>query len=206
MPILSRTNSAIFDLAHLATLSGVPSRCLFVSDKTLYVLQNLVVADVISLSRYARVVLDGGYYIPCDPWSDEYPAVLEIIEGVETEVYPMACYAYTGVYAEWKSLVRTEDGTEIYQFTVPENELWEVQSAAAKNNTHLVVTQIAILQVGGAPGSQLFYKVGTVTGAWEVWTGKAVLSAGMILQIALVGNATGDTTFAAIHVAKLVLS
>jgi len=206
VPILARTNSAIFDLAHLATLSGVPGHCLFVSPKTLYILQNLVVADVISLSRYARVVLAGGYYIPCEPWSDEYPTVLEIIEGVETEVIEMPCYAYTGVYSDLVQHTMTESGAYVFDFEVPENELWEVQGFAATNSNRDVTIVGSVVKPGPVLGAFIQTWHAWPVGEWACWTGKVVLSELQKLRITIYSNQVGDAISGAIHVAKLVLS
>jgi len=179
---------------------------LFVSSKTLYILQNLVVEEVQSVERYAVEILDGGYYIPCQAWMDCFSTVLEIIEGVEREVIAMPCYAYTGVYSDYQSHPMTSDGTYSFEYSVPGGELWEVQGFAASNDLSVTTIVGSVINLDVSQGAFIRTWHGHPAGQWAWWSGKVVLSEGQKLKITLYSNLAGDTVASAIHVAKLVLS
>lgn len=204
MPIRVTPRHAVFDLAHLATLSGEPGHCLVVSSKTLYILQNLVVSDVPGLSRYAIAMLDGGYYVPCQPWSDEYGTVLEIIEGVETEVYPVAVYGYTDVLSQLDSFSMGFTGTKTVDYTVPAGEVWEFQNLSAKDVETAVTVGVHVVLSGGGQAAVLKDYEPVAAGVLSYWEGKIVLKRLQKMRFRIVGCQIYDTVECRIHVAKLV--
>lgn len=206
MPTRAGNCRAVFDLAHLATLSGEPGLCLCVSEKTLYILQNLVITEVQDLQKYSVEMLDDGYYIPCQAWMDCYADVLELIEGVETEVISMPCYAYTGIYSELKQHTATENGVYSFDFEVPENELWEFQALAGTDSLHDTTIGLSVINPGEVIAAKIKMFDAQPLGKWACWDGKVVLSELQKVRVTFYTVQTGDFLAAAAHVAKLVLS
>jgi hypothetical protein len=76
---------AIHDLGHLSPLSDAPDLALFVSERTLCILQNLVDREATWASRYAVGQGNGGYD-RVEEEDDEYALYLECVEGLQREV------------------------------------------------------------------------------------------------------------------------
>jgi hypothetical protein len=76
---------AIHDLGHLAPLSDAPDLALSVSERSLYILQNLVDREATWASRYAVALVNGGYN-RVEEEDDEYALYLECVEGLQREV------------------------------------------------------------------------------------------------------------------------
>ena len=79
---------AVHDLDHLGGLSDDPGLTLFVSPRTLYLLQNLAGADVTLSSRYALDLLYGGY-IPVADTDPEYLLYESVVRELQVEVIPL---------------------------------------------------------------------------------------------------------------------
>jgi len=60
---LSRVQGFVHNILTVASLSDVPNNMRLLSDRSLYILQNLSGYDVTFLSRYGEIE-DGGYYLP----------------------------------------------------------------------------------------------------------------------------------------------
>lgn len=92
---------AIHDLAHLDSLSDVPSCLLLVSPRTLYVIQNLVDSEVTWHTRYAVSLGDGGFS-QVQEGDDDYPLFQSVVEEVENEVYDVG----SPLWENWTPVVR----------------------------------------------------------------------------------------------------
>jgi len=81
---------SIHDLEHIATLSDEACILLCVSERTLYILQNLAVLDVTFSARYATELLDGGF-VPVVDGDPLWPLFEETVERFQVEVIDMSC-------------------------------------------------------------------------------------------------------------------
>lgn len=61
--LLSRAGGFVHDISTVAALSGEPTNLRLLSDRSLYILQNLSLEEVTFLSRYGEM-LGGDYYLP----------------------------------------------------------------------------------------------------------------------------------------------
>lgn len=87
---------AVHDLGHLDALSDDPGLTLFVSPRTLYLLQNLAGADVALSSRYALDLLYAGY-IPVADTDPEYLLYESVVRELQVEVIPLPTWeTWTG--------------------------------------------------------------------------------------------------------------
>lgn len=195
---------AIFDLAHLATLSDVPGLALFVSPRTLYCLQNLVLQDVADTSRYATSILDDVWYIPVKAGDPECQTARDVIEGAQAEVYAMPFYGYVDVYTKRMSGSPVEAGTYIVTYMVPEDELWEVQVLSAINLNRAQPMKIDVTESTGATSVLLKQETPVAVGDWVTWQGKLVLKGLMRFRFVFYGTQIDDTCYTEIHVTKLV--
>jgi hypothetical protein len=76
---------AIHDLGHLSPLSDAPDLPLYVSERSLCILQNLVDREVTWASRYAVSLANGGYN-RVEEEDAEYALYLACVEGLQREV------------------------------------------------------------------------------------------------------------------------
>jgi hypothetical protein len=129
-------NRATFDLDHIATLASGPGFNLRVSEKTLYVLQNLVALDVADPYRYAEgYYLNGTYDSVADDPTRESDFI-DICDLVQEEVYPVGQFEPQGfvVINEIDTYVIGTSGS--IDITVPSGKVWVVQGLAMKNEIH----------------------------------------------------------------------
>lgn len=96
---------AIHDLSHIDTLSDVAEIVLLVSERTLYVLQNLVAAEALWQARYAVDISEAGY-IPVADDDAEWPLYISTINALGSEVYPVV------EWKEWNLPVVKQGGAE----------------------------------------------------------------------------------------------
>lgn len=203
MPLPTRANRAFFDLAHLDTLSGEPGHCLFVSPKTLYVLQNLVAADILDLTRYAVTMLDCGWYIPCKKWSSEYAQVAEIQESIEREVVEMSIYGYTDTIIDREYEASPGIGTQNRDFIIPEGELWEVQAITATNSSRVFSLSFYSFNEAGNEWCRLLKAEDIEADTFVFWAGKIILKGGQKIRVAFEYCEVGDGLKREMHAAKL---
>jgi hypothetical protein len=76
---------AIHDLGHLSPLSDAPDLPLYVSERSLYILQNLVDREATWASRYAVALVNGGYN-RVEEEDAEYALYLACVERLQEEV------------------------------------------------------------------------------------------------------------------------
>lgn len=80
---------AVFDLARLDGLSDAPAHVLHVSERTFYLLLNLVIADIAQPTRYA-VGFAPSHYVPLAPSDPEYALWTDVVAGAMLEIQDMA--------------------------------------------------------------------------------------------------------------------
>lgn len=85
----SRVRGSVFDLVRLMALSASDCNVLFVSSRTLSLIQTLS-REVAFDSRYSREFLPGAEYVIADD-SDELDDINEIVNNYELEVQDMSC-------------------------------------------------------------------------------------------------------------------
>ena len=81
---------AIHSLPHLATLSPDRDVLLCISDRSYYVLLNLVALDAQFAARYARELNQYGFW-PIREGDPDYQLYLDVVENLEVEVQDMSC-------------------------------------------------------------------------------------------------------------------
>lgn len=108
-----RPRGTIHDLAALATLNENPCRLLCVSDRTLYVLQNLAALDVTFPVRYATDLLEGGYVPVKEEDGPLWDLFRSVVNGVQLEVLDMSCDIETGLTAIADSLSELAEAQRI---------------------------------------------------------------------------------------------
>jgi hypothetical protein len=74
-----------FNLPYLATLSDEPAMSLYVSPRTIYVLQNAVQSMLINPSNYAEMIL-GEYYIPTRPDRENWDLYTSVAEDLARDL------------------------------------------------------------------------------------------------------------------------
>lgn len=85
---LSRVGGFVHDIATVASLSDIPNNIRLLSDRSLYILQNLSTEDVTFLSRYGEI-LTGGFYLPVLAGSPEEADVVDAVDLVRKDLNSM---------------------------------------------------------------------------------------------------------------------
>lgn len=129
-------NRAILDLDHIATLASDPGFLLYVSETTLYVLQQFVAWDVEDINRYADEFLSNGDYVPAGEAPTRYTEYIDTVEMVQREVWPMplGCEFGTVVIDDVDTyLIGTSGYVDVY---VPAGERWVLGPIAIRNQSN----------------------------------------------------------------------
>jgi hypothetical protein len=170
---------AIFDLAHLESLSSAQGLNLFVSPRTLYVLQNLVAADVTDWTRYAKQILEGGWYITPAEDDDEWQTMLDVVEGVEVEVYPMGQFEPQGtvIINEIDTYIIGTGGS--IEVEVPAGKVWVVQGLAVRNEISACKGNITTRDPSSGETYYVAFNFPMAAAVWYAHNASFTLSGGM---------------------------
>jgi hypothetical protein len=165
-----------FDLDHLATLASSPGFNLWVSARTLYILQNLAAADVADPYRYAEKYYPNGSYdsVADDPTREA--DFIDICDLVQEEVYPTMGQPYTSVINEIEEeVVVTGDTLNMYVF-VPAGETWELLALACNKEGPAGDIRVHLRKADGTLCAELFYETqGSGKAGWVKWQGRVLL-------------------------------
>ena len=193
-----RSSVGIFDLEPLEDLSSVPNHFLLVSERTLYLLQNAVIADLSDPMRYA-VAFYPESYRPVTEYDPEY-STFEAVKSqaaLDLTELPMQGNPYGISYAELSGHQLINQAAGDYDLNidpVPSGELWEVQAL------HLYTTKDynnAIFRIVDGAGNLVVSRL-FAPGANQffVWQGRVTLSPGQYPECRVKSIlADGDMTF-----------
>ena len=86
--VINRAAGFVHDIEQVALLSDVASNMRLLSDRSLYILQNLSGEDVTFLSRYGEIET-GGYYLPVEAGSDDAETVYDAVNLIRRDLNDM---------------------------------------------------------------------------------------------------------------------
>jgi len=86
---MSRVGGFVHDISVVAALSDEPSNIRLLSDRSLYILQNLSLEDITFLSRYGEI-LSGGFYLPVVSGSPEEGDVVDAVNIIRRDLNSMS--------------------------------------------------------------------------------------------------------------------
>ena len=200
------TRKAIFDLAHLNGLSDAPGRALFVSPRTLYLLQNLVTSDVTDPRRYAIQFFDYGQYeIVTEEDEEDYALFLAVSNQAQLEVIDMVPYGIdsTQIY-RGTATAEVNGDYELSTFDTPEGELWQALSISAVCSGNSP-TSIQI-RARNSDGYAVFLnRVNSPSSGFPVWwTGLCMLGHNDYIDCRITGVVAGSTMTLTVNFAKLL--
>lgn len=89
---ISRVGGFVHDVNTVASLSDEPNNIRLLSDRSLYILQNLSLEDVTFLSRYGEILI-GGFYLPVTAGSPEESDVVDAVNIIRRDLNSMAVEA-----------------------------------------------------------------------------------------------------------------
>lgn len=87
--LIERARGFVHDIQSVASLSDVANNARLLSDRSLYILQNLSGEDVTFLSRYGDILTEG-YYDPVEEGSSEAETVYDAINLIRRDLNDMA--------------------------------------------------------------------------------------------------------------------
>lgn len=85
---ISKVGGFVHDINTVASLSDVPNNIRLLSDRSLYILQNLSSEDVTFLSRYGEI-LEGNFYLPVTSGSPEEDDVVSAVDLIRRDLNSM---------------------------------------------------------------------------------------------------------------------
>lgn len=86
---ISKINGFVHDINKVVSLSDEPNNIRLLSDRSLYILQNLSLEDITFLSRYGEILSDG-FYLPVTSGSPEEGGVEDAINLIRRDLNSMA--------------------------------------------------------------------------------------------------------------------
>ncbi len=84
---ISKVRGFVHDIDHVKTLSVIPSNARVLSDRVLYILQNLALEDISFFNRYGTIL--GATYEPVEPTSTDGQIVENVVSLVRDELNTM---------------------------------------------------------------------------------------------------------------------
>lgn len=117
MPVanLLRVKGAVHDINEIKVLSDDQCNIRFMSDRTLYILQNLSAEDITFLTRYGTI-LDNDEYIPVTDASPDFDDVETAIDLVRRDLTDMtSCDIVSAINQLTQAIVATSCGCEVGQ-------------------------------------------------------------------------------------------
>ena len=85
---IAKVNGFVHDIERVASLSDEPTNIRLLSDRSLYILQNLSLEDITFLSRYGEI-LAGGFYLPVKAGSLEEADVENAVDLIRRDLNSM---------------------------------------------------------------------------------------------------------------------
>jgi len=201
---------SVFDLGHIGELSVNRTIPLLVSPQVLYALQNVALAEIADLNRYAVSLADNGYYRLQETDTDEYAAFLEIVSqtGLQLSDYLLMSTPlnYKSSLLGTASTTNASTGTNTLTISGPgSDEVWIVEAVNAVNSNHQVTALLIDINDGSTTAYisiDLNWPGGTtklVNGRWHVGPGQDI-------QAVFYGCTAGDDLSLTIlgHIMELV--
>lgn len=88
--VIQSANGAVHDITQVAELSNEPCNLRFLSDKTLYVLQNLSAQEITYYGRYGEI-LENNLYAPVSQGDENSGTVLDAVNIIRRDLTDMGC-------------------------------------------------------------------------------------------------------------------
>lgn len=109
----SRVRGAIHSLPHIDTLDADDCNALFVSSRSLYILQNLAILDAAFVTRYATEFVDNTLYEPAVVGETSGDKVIEMVSNLATELGPVTCDLVGVLRSIQQTLASTDCGCNV---------------------------------------------------------------------------------------------
>ncbi len=122
---ISVARGFVHDISKVASLSDEPTNIRLLSDRSLYILQNLSLEDVTFLSRYGEI-LTNGFYLPVEPGSLEEADVEDAVDLIRRDLNSM------GV-EELLECICSTNTTLVEQGTIAGSAVAEIKSDGVVN-------------------------------------------------------------------------
>jgi len=202
----AREKRAVFDLEHLLALSDAPGLPLLVSERTLYLLENLAITDITDASRFSLGPVEDNFYMTVDEEDEEeYALFLDVLHQAQLEILEVEqmFYGYEEAFGDFETLITGGSGnTSLEGSVVPEGELWECQLAAGVASAVCAAVLVYI-----SDGETIFYLaegIPNIAGQHVYWSGKVALSPGQRMGCLFAAHPDATTLNAHFWYAKLV--
>lgn len=175
---------ALFDLAHLNGLSDALSLVLIVSERTLYLLQNLVTLDTADHVRYAIERYGEGEYLPVVETNiPEWALFSDVADRAAQEIIEVGSMPISFISdASSESHSQTANAANMTKLfsTVPAGEVWEIEAWWLLASTAITMMQVI---VGGAQNTYLENFVSPVANLEKVGGRRVSLGPGALLAL-----------------------
>jgi hypothetical protein len=88
---LARVGGSVHDVTHLETLNPDDCHVIFLSERSLYILNNLSLGEVGYLARYAKQYLPGNLFVPVEVGDEWEEFVRDAQNAFGLEILDMTC-------------------------------------------------------------------------------------------------------------------
>jgi len=209
---LPGAGGTVHDLGRLDTLSSDPDRVLILSERSIYVLQNLVADGPLNAQNFAVEVLDS-HYLLAQEEDPEWMLRQSVIDEIQAEVLEMTTVPellqsildelVAGALVRIGSPLPVEYHDQnlnaaagfnvIVGEYVPSGEGWTIESVGAVNTTTAV--SIGLVAQYGGVDHHLIADEAVTASEWAVWTGRINLPTGARLVAYFSGCSAGDDLY-----------
>jgi len=107
---LGRVGGSVHDVAYLESLSSDDCHVIILSERSLYILNNLSLGEVGYLARYAKQYLPGNLFVPVEAGDEWEEFVRDTQNTFGLEIYDMTC-DIVGVLEDLVAQIETMNAT-----------------------------------------------------------------------------------------------
>jgi hypothetical protein len=164
-----RPRGALHDLAHWREIDEGARSLLLLSDRTLYVLQNLAAIDVAARARWIASSNEAGYLAP-EPGSDDDDDFLAAVQLIQEEliVATPLVQLYQGIYAQTLGVGSGAGGNIVIDTLAPDaGQLWHYENVCVNRDTG--TPQVCTVSLREADGTfvQMLWTDTLPVGNWK---------------------------------------
>lgn len=184
-----------FSLAHLADLSDERDLILLLSERSLYLIENLAALDITDASRYATAYSKSGYE-PVRENDAEYPLYVDVRDAAHLELLEAYMdgpfYGVKGSAILKGTYVVLDNGDKwLYFVPVPDGEIYQVEAISVVNSAHgNVYVSLGVIRASDLLVLEVF--TDTLASLYSSWRGRVTLAPGDIIFAYFAGCIAGD--------------
>lgn len=193
----------MFDLGQLAALSSSPDNVLVVSDRTLYLLQNLSTTSIEDRHNYATDFSASGYHYLQDDEGEAYDLYSSVYRAAWLELIPVKPYSIVETIVAAGSQELAAGLNTFWLHTVPAGKIHEVNSLGINLFGTMPTAILWQMRDGEQVASPILAGLPLAIGYWHPTLIRLAVSQLFQIGIVVLGATEGDTLYWAIQYSVL---